>query len=237
MEKEFVYCNSCLGIVAVNPSEEFKCANPKCTIPYRFRRFESEEQARAKYRSVASWMPKFYFRTKLSTTAQPSSAWCVAWHNESIEPFVPTSISDLIEPEAISLMQGGLWRDIGCATSIIDPQGNRFEPKVKDQNKPIIPFGCTHFCGTIRSSAASCPSGQELCEVFDRGVLERIKSGQEPLNLVAKHVKLFHGHEVVLYAYRCWAGLIDYACPIRIGGQLVAVMFAGQRRLDRKSVV
>ncbi len=224
-----VYCNTCMTKIPVTVSGDYKCANPKCYLKYHFRVFSTSEEARDAYLELESWAPKFYFPTR-NETGQPSGQWCVAWNNQPVEPLVPTTITELIEPDAIRLMEVGLAREFEGPLSVIEATGTRIE------NLDLsIPFMCSNYCRIIRSCHRDGFDGNDECIRFDLSIHKVILSGKAPDNLIIYRDFEYERHVFRVYAYFCWAGMVDYACAVQIYGRTIAVVFAGQRRLLGKA--
>lgn len=142
-----------------------------------------------------------------------------------MSPYIPEQISELIHPEALRLIEIGLAHDCKGAVSIVEPTGKRIEHETEG-----IPFWSAAYCKFIRELRREKTNGNEICKEFDNEVVSMLSRGGAPKNvLVQKEFK--HQNQVfIAYAYTCWAGCLDFACSIKIGGKVIAVLFAGQKR-------
>jgi len=229
-----VYCSTCLEQTEIRGRQTFQCGNKECPVPYLFEVFGSEEEARQAYHAKQSWMPKFYFQPMASEDRRCATAWCVAWYNEPVEPFIPDGVSELMEPEALRLIEVGLARDAKGAVAIIEPTGRRIEEEAEyetEGERVRIPFKCTDYCRAIRLQRTGSGSGDDLCRAFDVDVISSISRCKPPANLLHAREFMHDGRAFTAYAYFCWAGLVDIAVPLVIGGKIVAVVFSGQKRL------
>jgi signal transduction histidine kinase len=223
-----VYCSTCLETTAVRSDAFFVCSNPACPAPYSFKTYATEIEARDAYNSLESWLPKFYFQPGLHGSKAPY--WCVAGRNDPMHPFLPNSITELIDPERLRLLEIGLSKDIDGPLLIVDPNGRRLEDvrESKLGNTSItIPFLCQKYCEYIRSFGLSKPP----CEAFDQEIAQTLLRGNPIPDQIGFRTFDFHGSQIQAIAYICWAGLIDLVFPMQINGKTMAFIFAGQKQL------
>ena len=224
-EKSFVYCNTCLAETVVNIDTDFQCKNPKCPAPYIFRTHRTKDAAYKQFKEEPSWIAKYYFHPQSSCGERIENIWCVAWYNERVYPFIPTNITDLIEADALRLMQRGLAQQVEGSVAILDANGDRIE-----DYEDALPVKCSSFCKYLRNLRNEDFDGNKKCQEWDEDVFRRIVGQKHLRNLIEKLSRSDNNRSFDAYAYKCWANMVDFACPIIVEGKVLAVLFTGQQR-------
>lgn len=233
-----VYCSSCLRKIHFSSLRPFECpyrGADGCPMPYKFEVFENEQKAREQYASLDSWMPKILVRPEVTWAATPHPTyWCVAYNDAPVGRFSIRGISEIVHPSTLLLLESGFAAEIESAVAIIEPEGTRLEkvePIPGMGERLSIPRSCADYCKLIRTTFHNATSGNQLCINFDQSVVERLKERKDPKRLLVKQHFDFDEARIEAYAYICWGGLVDYAVPIFVEGNLIAVVFSGQWQL------
>lgn len=230
--KGSVYCNTCYQRAFFSEVSPFCCCNPDCPVPYDFALFADLVSAQQFYITQPSWMPKFYFHPSDETGEERlEHLWCVAWHDAPVSQFAPDTIADLIETDALLLMEVGLAHDIKAPVSVILPRRGRTPGERIEHLAAGVPLLCRPCCCEIRLCKHGTTDGNSLCLAFDQEIIDHCLSMTAPDRQVAHRTAFHLGQRLSAAAYICWAGFVDYVCPITIGGKTIAVIFTGQERL------
>ena len=232
-----VYCNTCLTTV-VTDDRRFSCGNTGphgCPMPYSFEVFDSETDAQKRYDAAYSWMPKFYFQPLDTDTGKKHlTQWCVAWIDSPVQTFTATTLSHLIRPNTLLLLESGFAHEGSVPLSIIEATGDRLdlvEPIRGVGARLSIPANCCEYCRYIRGIDNETDSGNARCIAHDLKVSRAIVDGTNPPGLLRSRIIKWDGVAFPVHAYVCWAGLVDYACPITVNERILAVVLAGQYQL------
>jgi len=220
-----VFCPACNNDVALTLAQlGGNCANADCHVPYEFRLFSSYQDASDAYDQTSSWKTKYLFESR----SRPGT-WVVASFNGRIKPYRPRSISSLLGREMLETMQAGLADHVGAPITLIeiehrengDAEFKRIEPLPYAEPAEIPPHmrRFTKFCSTLRRASARGKSGDDLCSRYDVD-MARDYADKPPY---------------MPMSYHCWCNLIDYMVPVIVHGQLLGVLFSGQRRLEDSS--
>lgn len=204
-----VFCPTCLKFTKIDLSGKFQCSNPHCFSPYYFRLFDNKKKALAFYNTIESWRPKSYFTR--------NQQWLVSYFNDPIKPLIITKLSDVVDSQVLRILECGISDELEYATTILEADGGRIDTleALEHDETAKYPKNCCPYCIKIRTTKFHCKSGNQICEAFDRQILEK-----------------FNKNEIKKEAwYICWAGLVDYTVPIEVEGIFLGLVFSGQLRL------
>lgn len=124
-------------------------------------------------------------------------------------PFIPTSLSEILDKGTLSVIEAGCCERLGRATTIINGDGvDRIDPVVSNLSGQRF----EGFCSLLRNEKR-IRGGNMACKKFNtQAAKESFKrAGQDPYR-----------------AFKCHMGLLDATCVIRIQGQPVALLLSGQ---------
>ena len=225
-------CPSCgkehdFSRISQNLEDEFHCDNPKCDLPPRFKsvgRLTDAESERLRLRlDDVSWSRPYVFQAGEA----PDAPWIIAEFTSKVQRFEPRSLTDVISESVLRGMLTGFGDDKGCTLSIVEVSDRRrIEPvKMHDDVAEVLgipvhrrtPFrNFAPLCLALRTaSSARLPDPKHPCERFDATIVGQVIEDDASSTM----------------HYHCPAGLVDFACPIRVAGRIVAVLLSGQRRV------
>lgn len=235
-----IYCPSCgYKFLMKSDTEYLICPNTDCHAPYRFRLFDCQMKASDYYRNIKSWKAKYLFEIQNPINLGISRFFIVAYFNDPIQPYMARSFSSLIDKNILRSIQAGAADNLGGPITLIEIEKNhdnsfvlkRIEPleysarrandNSEQPNAPSHMRLFTDFCKTLRSAKTISECGDEICLAFDRDKTMEFISN--PPYTPSWHI--------------CWCGLVDYIVPLIVHGEIVGVLFSGQKRMGGSEFV
>jgi signal transduction histidine kinase len=227
-------CPSCdAGYSLPDPKGEeappVTCSNTKCDLPYRFSFFDDLDEAEREKQRLASDLKSWSKPYVFAVEGDCSDTWVLAHFNGQVRRFEPRSITDVVNLHALRGMLTGFGDENGCTFSIIKVDDlDRIEPVQmhetladmlgipEERRTPLRNY--TPLCLELRNKYRECSSHglPHPCEEFDNQIVGLVTGDDSEL----------------CSPYECPAGLYDFVYPIEVGGNVLAVLFSGQRRLD-----
>jgi ligand-binding sensor protein len=190
-----------------------------------FRQLPDAESERDKLRKDGvSWSRPYVFRIANG----PDELWVLAHFSGKVERFQPRRLTDIVALPALRGMLTGFGDEKGCTFSVVEVEGfTRIEPVQihpdiaemlgvpPDRRSPFRNF--TPLCLALRTlTPPAWADSPHPCEEFDKQIVTQLITA--PTTAAPA-------------PYFCPAGLLDFALPIQVCGNLLAVLLSGQRRL------
>lgn len=215
-------CPTCAHEFAIHvDSAEAECPNRLCHAPYRFRIFNNEDSATAFFKSVIGW------RAKYLVSVGSRDEWAVAFFDSPIRPFRVPPISFLVGEEILRAIQAGSADNLGGPITLMEVVSSGEEAALR-RVEPLEHAGVgerpahmrrfIEFCARLRLACIGNQSGDQMCADFD------VKVATEYLNCPPYHPRWHH----------CWCHLVDYIVPVIVHGELLGIIFSGQKRLSSR---
>ncbi len=198
-----IACPNCSGKVRIPVPGDAVCQSDACGQMFRaFSRRDREgaEQFLADQPSLGG----------KSLIEAEDGRFVVAYYYEDVQPFIIDKLTDVIDEEALEIIQAGLAEKLRKPMTIIERREGRYH-----RINPLNPRAhYTRYCTFVRDAL----EGEGRCCEYDEEQAREHYDEEHPRTLLR----------------RCWAGLYDFAIPVVINEQVVAFFFTGQLRLRGK---
>jgi signal transduction histidine kinase len=132
-------------------------------------------------------------------------------------PYIPTRLSEILEPDMLAVIEAGCSARLGRAITILDydPRGDTFTDRIESIGGERA---WAEFCRLFRTEQ-DVPGGDAACQACDRG---------EARN----SLDAFRIQHQAYRPYLCHMGVLDATHIIRVNARPVALLYTGQHRPD-----